>query len=184
MKEEVKKLENIIKSNKKFSIIFILLMESILIGVPLFINKTFLSINEDLMSYSFLKTYFSYFFPVFSIGFNSFPIKLLLDNKKLKEEVNSLELIEDNSNQKELTENITLNNFQEKVLNKEPVNEEFELLKYLYNNDSDMYICFLKDGFLEDALKSKGYNDETIELFKNYILDDIKEVKEISKVRK
>ena len=50
MKEEVKKLENIIKSNKKFSIIFILLMESILIGVPLFINKTFLSINEDLMS--------------------------------------------------------------------------------------------------------------------------------------
>ena len=47
-----------------------------------------------------------------------------------------------------------------------------------------MYICFLKDGFLEDALKSKGYNDETIELFKNYILDDIKEVKEISKVRK
>ena len=63
------------------------------------------------------------------------------------------------------------------------VNDDLELLKYLYKTDTDLYIMLLQDNYLESALQEKGYDDITIKEFITYVKNDINGVKPLVRVK-
>lgn len=181
MKEKILKLKERIKSNKKFSLTCITFIEIMLIVLPILFNKAMPNVTGEIHNLDFLKNYFIRFFPFLSIALNTYPIKLLLDNKKLNEEVKTLEQEEKKSiNEQEKInekENINVNVKQEEI------NEKLEILKYMYKTDTDLYIMLLQDNLLENALKEKGYDDVTIKDFINYVKDDINGIKPLVRVK-
>lgn len=182
MKEQILKLKERIKSNKKFSLTCITFMEVMLITLPILFNKALPSITENLHSLDYLKNYFIKFFPFLSVILNAYPIKLLMENKKLNKEVKTLELEEKKTlfnEYKKINEKENINE-NKKV---EELNENLELLKYMYKTDTDLYIMLLQDNLLENALKEKGYDDVTIKDFINYVKDDINGIKPIVRVK-
>lgn len=181
MEEEILKLKKIIKSNTKFSIVCISFIEIMLIVLPILFNKAMPNVTGEVHNLDFLKNYFIKFFPFLSIALNTYPIKLLLDNKKLNEEVKTLEQEE----KKSINEQEKINEKENKNVNvkQEEINEKLEILKYMYKTDTDLYIMLLQDNLLENALKEKGYDDVTIKDFINYVKDDINGIKPIVRVK-
>ena len=181
MEEEILKLKNKIKSNTKFSIVCISFIEIMLIILPILFNKAMPNVTGDVDNLFFIKNYFLKFFPFLSLGLNSYSIKLLFDNKKLNKEVVDLEVL----NKKQKIEEKMKQVVKKSMMYEETreVNDDLELLKYLYKTDTDLYIMLLQDNYLESALQEKGYDDITIKEFITYVKNDINGVKPLVRVK-
>lgn len=181
MEEEILKLKKVIKSNTKFSIVCISLIEIMLIVLPILFNKALPNVTGNVDNLFFIKNYFLKFFPFLSVGLNSYSIKLLFDNKKLNKEVVNLEVLDEKQKiEEEMKQEVKKSMMYEET---REVNDDLEFLKYLYKTDTDLYIMLLQDNYLESALKEKGYDDVTIKDFVNYVKDDINGVKPFVRVK-
>lgn len=181
MEEEILKLKKIIKSNAKFSIICISFIEIMLIVLPLLFNKALPNVTGNVDNLFFIKNYFLKFFPFLSVGLNSYSIKLLFDNKKLNKEVVNLEVLDKKQKiEEEMKQEVKKSMMYEET---REVNDDLELLKYLYKTDTDLYIMLLQDNYLESALQEKGYDDITIKEFIAYVKNDINGVKPLVRVK-
>ena len=181
MEEEILKLKKIIKSNAKFSIICISFIEIMLIVLPLLFNKALPNVTGNVDNLFFIKNYFLKFFPFLSVGLNSYSIKLLFDNKKLNKEVVNLEVLDKKQKiEEEMKQEVKKSMMYEET---REVNDDLELLKYLYKTDTDLYIMLLQDNYLESALQEKGYDDITIKEFIGYVKNDINGVKPLVRVK-
>ena len=181
MEEEILKLKKAIKSNTKFSIVCISLIEIMLIVLPILFNKALPNVTGNVDNLFFIKNYFLKFFPFLSVGLNSYSIKLLFDNKKLNKEVVNLEVLDEKQKiEEEMKQEVKKSMMYEET---REVNDDLEFLKYLYKTDTDLYIMLLQDNYLESALKEKGYDDVTIKDFVNYVKNDINGVKPLVRVK-
>ena len=106
---------------------------------------------------------------------------LLLDNKKLNKEVVNLEVLD----KKQKVEEKMKQEVKKSMMYEETreVDDDLELLKYLYKTDTDLYIMLLQDNYLESALQEKGYDDITIKEFITYVKNDINGVKPLVRVK-
>lgn len=181
MEEEILKLKKTIKSNTKFSIICISFIEIMLIVLPILFNKAMPNVTGNVDNLFFIKNYFLKFFPFLSVGLNSYSIKLLFDNKKLNKEVVNLEVLD----KKQKVEEKMKQEVKKSMMYEETreVDDDLELLKYLYKTDTDLYIMLLQDNYLESALQEKGYDDITIKEFITYVKNDINGVKPLVRVK-
>ena len=152
-----------------------------LIVLPLLFNKAMPNVTGNVDNLFFIKNYFLKFFPFLSVGLNSYSIKLLFDNKKLNKEVVNLEVLD----KKQKVEEKMKQEVKKSMMYEETreVDDDLEFLKYLYKTDTDLYIMFLQDNYLESALKEKGYDDVTIKDFVNYVKNDINGVKPLVRVK-
>lgn len=181
MEEEILKLKKAIKSNTKFSIVCISFIEIMLIVLPILFNKALPNVTGNVDNLFFIKNYFLKFFPFLSVGLNSYSIKLLFDNKKLNKEVVNLEVLDEKQKiEEEMKQEVKKSMMYEET---REVDDDLELLKYLYKTDTDLYIMLLQDNYLESALQEKGYDDITIKEFITYVKNDINGVKPLVRVK-
>ena len=152
-----------------------------LIVLPILFNKAMPNVTGNVDNLFFIKNYFLKFFPFLSVGLNSYSIKLLFDNKKLNKEVVNLEVLDKKQKvEEEMKQEVKKSMMYEET---REVDDDLELLKYLYKTDTDLYIMLLQDNYLESALQEKGYDDITIKEFIAYVKNDINGVKPLVRVK-